>query len=137
MTWKIPRRIRKNEYHLIFRDKIEGSKQILHSITDVIWARECLQYIITFSEHGSLLIYDRLNPELLIIEIQMISHSGRTDGRRGKSKHVLPSIRIIDDELGFGILEYDRQWSIFSLKDLILWGMGNKRSGVDCTPVVS
>jgi hypothetical protein len=64
------------------------------------------------------------------MEISMISHSGKADGKRGKSKHTLPSVRILDDELGLGIVEYDRQWSVFTLRDLILWGMSHKRGPV-------
>lgn len=103
------------------------SRAALYSVTDVLWARDCLQYIVSFTEHASLVIYERVNPEQLIMEIQIISHSGEPDGKRGKSKHRLPSVRVLDDEAGTCLLEYDRQWSVFSLGELIAWGMANKR----------
>ena len=84
--------------------------------------------MVVFINVATFVVYEPMNQHQLIIETQMLTHIGRPDsGKRGKKKQSTHNMYLVDDEAGVGILIHDKQWSVFSLHELILWGLANRK----------
>jgi hypothetical protein len=86
-------------------------------MTDIVYSSS--QYVLSITDQGTLIIYDMMDPNTLLMQINLVPTRGKQG--RGRLIQNSPVLKILDDQLGIGMVSFSNRWSIFSLASLLEW----------------